>query len=66
MIMASLLTTTNPFCETDLSLQQLVQETQLAANVLKAELHQRVVVTFEPLVSLPEHAFGLAAIAIQK
>ena len=53
------------FCETDLPLQQLVQETQLAANVMQADLHQRIVAAFEPLVSLPVHAFGFAATAIQ-
>ena len=42
-----------------------MQKTQLAANVLKADLHQRIVLAFEPLVGLPVHAFGLAAFAIQ-
>ncbi len=53
------------FCETDLTLPQLVMETQLSGNVIQAALHQRVVMVFEPLVGFPVHAFGLAAIAIQ-
>ena len=54
-----------PFCETDLPLQQLVQEAQLAANVMEAYLHQRIVMAFEPLVGLPVHTFGLVSVAIQ-
>ena len=42
-----------------------MQETQLAANVVKADFHQRIVMAFEPLVGLPVHAFGLTAVAIQ-
>jgi len=42
-----------------------VQETQLAANVLQADLQKRIVVAFEPLVGLPVHAFGFATVAIQ-
>ena len=53
------------FYETDLPLQQLVQEAQLAANVMEAYLHQRIVMAFESLVGLPVHAFGFAAVAIQ-
>ena len=36
------------FCETDLPLQQLVQETQLAANVVQTHLWQRIVLIFVP------------------
>ena len=39
-----------PFCETDLPLQQLVQETQLAPNVVKADLLQLVVVALKAVV----------------
>ena len=53
------------FCETDLPLQQFVQKPQLAANVMQADLHQCIVVAFEPLVGLPMHAFGFDAVAIQ-
>ena len=53
-----------PFCETELSLQQLVQKTQLAANVMKADLHQRVVVTLKAVVGIPMHALGLVAVAV--
>ena len=60
-----LLTTDSPFCETDLRIQQFVQETQLAANVMQADLHQRIMATLYPLVGLPMHTFGLAAVAIQ-
>ena len=56
---------TPAFCETDLPIQQLVQETPLAGNVTEANLHQRIVVAFEPMVGFPVHAFGLAAVAIQ-
>jgi hypothetical protein len=38
-----------------------VQETELAANVMEADLDQRIVVAFESLVCLPVHAFGFAA-----
>ena len=62
--MASQLTT-GAFCETDLRLKQLVQKAKFAAYVLKAELHQRIVLVFESLVGLPVHAFGLATITIQ-
>jgi len=34
-----------PFCETDLPIQQLVQETQLAPDVTEADLYQRIVVS---------------------
>ena len=54
-----------PFCETDLPLQQLVQETQLSANVIKADLNQRIVVGFELLVGLPVHAFGFETVSIK-
>ena len=53
------------FCETDLCLRKLVQEAQLAANVMQAYLHQRVVMVFEPLVGVPVHTFGLATVTIQ-
>ena len=53
-----------PFCETELSLQQLVQKTQLAANVMKADLHQRVVVTLKAVGGIPMHALGLVAVAV--
>jgi hypothetical protein len=42
-----------------------VQETQLAANVMQADLHQRIVAAFEPLVGRPVHAYGFVAVAIQ-
>ena len=42
-----------------------MQETQLAANVMQADLDQRIVVAFESLVGLPVHAFGFAAVSIQ-
>jgi hypothetical protein len=42
-----------------------MQKTQFAANVLKADLHQCIVLAFESLVGLPVHAFGLTAFAIQ-
>ena len=42
-----------------------MQETQLAANVMEADLDQRIVVAFESLVGLPVHAFGFPAVAIQ-
>ncbi len=32
---------------------------------MQADLHQRIVVVFEPLVGPPMHTFGLAAITIQ-
>jgi hypothetical protein len=54
-----------PFCETDLPLQQLVQKTQFSANVMQADLHQRIVAAFELLVGLPMHTFGLASVTIR-
>ena len=42
-----------------------MQETQLAANVIQADLHQSIVAAFELLVDSPVHAFGFAAVAIQ-
>jgi hypothetical protein len=50
-----------PFCETDLPLQQFVQELQLAVHVMQADLHQGIMVAFESLVGFPMHAFGLVA-----
>jgi len=35
-----------PFCETDLPIHQFVQETQLATNVMQADLHQGIVVGY--------------------
>ena len=52
------------FCETDLPLQQLLQTAQLAAYVMQADLHQRIMLFFEPLVGRPVHALGFAAAAI--
>lgn len=42
-----------------------MQKAQLAANVMQADLHQRIVSVFESLVGLPVHAFGFATVAIQ-
>lgn len=42
-----------------------MQETQLAAKVVEADLHQRIMVTFDPLVSLPVNALGFTASTIQ-
>lgn len=42
-----------------------MQETQLAANVMQADLQQRIVAALELLVGLPVHSFGFAAITIQ-
>lgn len=42
-----------------------MQETQLAANVMQADVHQRIMAAFESLVGLPMHTLGLAAVAIQ-
>ena len=42
-----------------------MQETQLAANVVEADLDQRIMVAFNPQVGLPVHALGFAAITIQ-
>ena len=42
-----------------------MKKTQLAANVIKADLDQRIVVGFEPPVGLPMDTFGFAAVAIQ-
>ena len=44
---------------------QFVQKTQLAANVMQADLYQRIVAAFELLVGLPMHTFGLTTVAIQ-
>lgn len=53
------------FCETDLPIDQFVQETQPAANVMQTHLHKRVVVAFEPLEGLPVHTFWFATITVQ-
>lgn len=56
--------TAAPFCETDLPIQQLVQEIQLAADVMQTDLYQDIVLAFESLVDLPVHTFGLVSVAI--
>ena len=54
-----------PILRNRFTLQQFMQEPQLAANVMQADLHQRIVVAFEPLVGLPVHPFGFVAVTIQ-
>jgi len=41
-----------------------MQKPQLAANVVKADLLQLVVVAFKAVVGIPIHALGLVAVAV--
>ena len=42
-----------------------MQEPELSAYVLQADLHQRIVIASQAPVGGPVHAFGSAAIAVQ-
>ena len=53
------------FCETNSPIQQFLKKAKLAGHVLQTDLDKCIVLAFEPQESLPVHAFGASAIAVQ-
>ena len=42
-----------------------MQEAELAANVIKADVHQRIVLAPEPHLGRPVHLFGFVTVATE-